>query len=66
MKGHPVARSVDQPQKQKLHLVLTTTHITELDQVAKAAGIGVSELLRRLLDSWVERRHKPATKRNEP
>ena len=56
MKGHPLARS-ETPQKQKVHLVLTTTHIAELDQVARAAGIGVSELLRRLLDSWVARRH---------
>jgi hypothetical protein len=55
MKGHPVARS-ETPQKQKLHLVLTTTHIAELDGVAQAAGIGLSELLRRLLDRWVEQR----------
>lgn len=59
--GHPVARSVDPPEKQKLHLVLTTRQIAELDQVARAAGIGVSELLRRLLDGWVERRRKAAS-----
>jgi hypothetical protein len=48
---------VERPEKQKLHLVLTTRHVAELDQVAPDAGIGVSELLRRLLDSWVARRH---------
>ena len=60
MKGHPVPRSVERPHKQKVHLVLTTTHLTELDQVARAAGVGVSELLRRLLDGWVEQRRRKA------
>jgi hypothetical protein len=62
MKGHPVARS-ETPQKQKLHLVLTTTHIAELDRVARDAGIGVSELLRRLLDGWIQARRAKSAKR---
>jgi hypothetical protein len=53
MAGRPSPiRDVDPPEKQVVRLVLTTKHVSELDRVAKASGINLSELLRRLLDHW--------------
>jgi hypothetical protein len=50
MAGRPVVvRDVDPPQPQMVRLHLTTRQVAELRRVATAAGINVSELLRRIL-----------------
>jgi hypothetical protein len=43
-----------------VRLKLTTRQVAELRKVATASGINSSELLRRLLDSWIERRAERA------